>query len=164
MACQDAEVRQAVHELFELVRPYLDETQVPAWYDPAVLSPVGQPVRQVTIWQVADQLLLRVVEPSLPADPHFVTRGFPLGVVHTASGEVKIAPSQFWHGGQPGLGAMLGAHTSGPWVTFRIGAVEQRMRWIPPGRFLMGSPEDEDGDTMMKGHNMTSNSRGVLVV
>ena len=144
-ACQDAEVRQAVHELFELVRPYLDETQVPAWYDPAVLSPVGQPVRQVTIWQVADQLLLRVVELSSPADPHFVTRGSPLGVVHTASGEVKIAPSQFWHGGQPPDWAQRWGHDAfGPWVTFRVGAVEQRMRWIPPGRFLMGSPEDED--------------------
>src|SRR4029453_15501637 len=32
----------------------------------------------------------------------------------------------------------------GSWVTFRVGAVEQRMRWIPPGRFQMGSPENED--------------------
>lgn len=33
----------------------------------------------------------------------------------------------------------------GPWCAFRIGEVEQRMRWIPPGRFTMGSPKDEDG-------------------
>ena len=146
IACQDPGVRQAVHELFELVRPYLDETQVPTWYDPAVLSAVGQPVRQVTIWQVADQLLLRVVEPSSPADSHRVTRGSPLGIVHTASGEVKIASSQFWHGGQPPEWAQGWGHDAcGPWVTFRVGAVEQRMRWIPPGRFQMGSPPEEEG-------------------
>ena len=33
----------------------------------------------------------------------------------------------------------------GAWVTFRVGEVVQRMRWIPPGRFWMGSPDDEEG-------------------
>src|SRR5437764_1220055 len=95
---------------------------------------------------MADQLLLRVAEPASPADAHFVTRGSPLGIVHTTSVEVKVAPSQFWHGGQPPDWAQRWGHGAfGPWVTFRIGAVEQRMRWIPPGRFLMGSPEDENG-------------------
>jgi formylglycine-generating enzyme required for sulfatase activity len=28
---------------------------------------------------------------------------------------------------------------------FQVGAVPQRLRWIPPGRFLMGSPDDEPG-------------------
>lgn len=50
----DPHVQRAVHRFHELVRPYLDDTQVPAWYDPAVLSPVGQTVRQVTVWQVAE--------------------------------------------------------------------------------------------------------------
>ena len=31
----------------------------------------------------------------------------------------------------------------GPWVALSVGEVEQRLRWIPPGRFLMGSPEDD---------------------
>ncbi|MBL8482005.1 MAG: formylglycine-generating enzyme family protein [Rhodocyclaceae bacterium] len=32
---------------------------------------------------------------------------------------------------------------SGLWATLRVGGVEQRFRWIKPGRFLMGSPPDE---------------------
>lgn len=31
----------------------------------------------------------------------------------------------------------------GPYVDLRVGEVTQRLRWIPPGEFLMGSPEDE---------------------
>ena len=33
----------------------------------------------------------------------------------------------------------------GLWAAFEVRGVEQRMRWIPPGRFRMGSPETEDG-------------------
>ena len=33
----------------------------------------------------------------------------------------------------------------GSWCSICIGSVTQRLRWIPPGRFLMGSPEDEEG-------------------
>jgi formylglycine-generating enzyme required for sulfatase activity len=33
----------------------------------------------------------------------------------------------------------------GTWATFALGKVIQRMRWISPGRFLMGAPENELG-------------------
>jgi len=33
----------------------------------------------------------------------------------------------------------------GLWTAFEVEGVEQRMRWIPPGRFLMGSPPSEAG-------------------
>ncbi len=33
----------------------------------------------------------------------------------------------------------------GPWCAFRVKAARQRLRWIPPGRFLMGSPPGEAG-------------------
>ena len=33
----------------------------------------------------------------------------------------------------------------GVFVGFRIGDVEHRFRWIPPGSFMMGSPESEQG-------------------
>jgi formylglycine-generating enzyme required for sulfatase activity len=43
-----------------------------------------------------------------------------------------------------------GEDAFGKWVSFSVtGAdgtrVEQRMRWCPPGRFMMGSPDDEEG-------------------
>jgi formylglycine-generating enzyme required for sulfatase activity len=33
----------------------------------------------------------------------------------------------------------------GLWAAFEVAGAQQRMRWIPPGRFLMGSPESEVG-------------------
>lgn len=33
----------------------------------------------------------------------------------------------------------------GVFAGFRVGEVEHRFRWMPPGDFLMGSPEDEGG-------------------
>jgi formylglycine-generating enzyme required for sulfatase activity len=33
----------------------------------------------------------------------------------------------------------------GPWCLFRVKGVDQRLRWIPPGQFLMGSPPEEAG-------------------
>ena len=39
----------------------------------------------------------------------------------------------------------MGRDHFGLWASFAVGDVEQRMRWIPPGRFWMGSPEDEEG-------------------
>jgi len=32
-----------------------------------------------------------------------------------------------------------------PWAAFTVGDVNQRLRWIPAGRFLMGSPKTEAG-------------------
>ncbi len=45
----------------------------------------------------------------------------------------------------PGWASAWGWDEHGAWVTFRLEGVTQRLRWIPPGRFLMGSPEDEEG-------------------
>jgi formylglycine-generating enzyme required for sulfatase activity len=43
----------------------------------------------------------------------------------------------------------------GPWCAFEVdpdGArIEQRMRWCPPGRFVMGSPESESGRLLSEG-------------
>lgn len=38
-----------------------------------------------------------------------------------------------------------GVDPYGRWAVFSANGVEQRMRWIVPGRFRMGSPEDEAG-------------------
>jgi RNA polymerase sigma factor (sigma-70 family) len=39
----------------------------------------------------------------------------------------------------------FGRDRYGLWAAFEVQGVEHRMRWIPPGRFLMGSPPSEDG-------------------
>jgi formylglycine-generating enzyme required for sulfatase activity len=45
----------------------------------------------------------------------------------------------------------------GDWAEFDYEGVRQRLRWIPPGRFLMGSPEDEVGRSESEGpqHEVT---------
>ena len=45
----------------------------------------------------------------------------------------------------------------GVYAEFTVEAVTQRLRWIPPGRFMMGSPEDEAGRSRTEGpqHEVT---------
>ena len=45
----------------------------------------------------------------------------------------------------PAWASAWGEDVFGAWTAFELEGVEQRMRWIPPGRFRMGSPEDEPG-------------------
>ncbi len=51
---------------------------------------------------------------------------------------------------RPGWASAMGRDRFGLWTEFQLDdsawpPVKQRMRWIPPGRFNMGSPEDEPG-------------------
>jgi len=46
---------------------------------------------------------------------------------------------------RPDWATAMGRDRHGLWAEFTIDAVVQRMRWIPPGRFQMGSPENEPG-------------------
>jgi hypothetical protein len=52
-----------------------------------------------------------------------------------------------WHplvtGCPPTLASEWGEDRDGVFIAFTLGEVTQRLRWIPPGRFLMGSPEEE---------------------
>jgi formylglycine-generating enzyme required for sulfatase activity len=48
-------------------------------------------------------------------------------------------------GEKPAWATAAGSDGYGMWASFRVGEVEQRMRWIEPGTFMMGSPSDEPG-------------------
>ncbi len=43
----------------------------------------------------------------------------------------------------PGWARDQGVDAQGWWAEFEVKGLVQRMRWIPPGQFLMGSPENE---------------------
>jgi formylglycine-generating enzyme required for sulfatase activity len=45
----------------------------------------------------------------------------------------------------PEWASQWGQDEFGPWAAFSFDEQVQRLRWIPPGRFLMGSPRDEAG-------------------
>ena len=46
---------------------------------------------------------------------------------------------------KPDWAATIGEDRYGLWTNFRLREIEQRLRWIAPGEFLMGSPEGEQG-------------------
>jgi formylglycine-generating enzyme required for sulfatase activity len=48
-------------------------------------------------------------------------------------------------GARPAWASSAGQDKFGRWAEFALGDVRQRMRWIEPGAFTMGSPNGEDG-------------------
>ncbi len=48
-------------------------------------------------------------------------------------------------GNPPAWARAWGQDRHGVFVELRVGTVKQRMRWIPPGTFMMGSPDSEAG-------------------
>ncbi len=54
-----------------------------------------------------------------------------------------------WHpladGGAPAWAQAWGEDQFGIWAAFVLGDVTQKLRWIPPGQFTMGSTESEPG-------------------
>ncbi len=69
-----------------------------------------------------------------------------LATIDSRGGPVKIFSDSFWQSGLPPSWAdAWDWDCFGPWVEFSLDGVRQRLRWIPPGRFLMGSPVDEPG-------------------
>jgi formylglycine-generating enzyme required for sulfatase activity len=69
--------------------------------------------------------------------------------VAAPEGEAVVVTDALKHplerGNPPGWASEWGQDREGAFVGFTVGGVTQLMRWIPPGRFLMGSPEDEPG-------------------
>jgi formylglycine-generating enzyme required for sulfatase activity len=71
--------------------------------------------------------------------------GRPRPILTTVSAVTVIDTA--WHplvdGCPPDWASEWGEDRFGVFVAFTLGDVNQRLRWIPPGRFLMGSPEEE---------------------
>jgi len=59
--------------------------------------------------------------------------------------QIIIDPS--WHplasGNPPAWASEWGQDEHGVFIAFTLEKVTQRLRWIPPGRFMMGSLEEE---------------------
>jgi formylglycine-generating enzyme required for sulfatase activity len=52
---------------------------------------------------------------------------------------------------RPSWANAIGRDRYGLWVRLEVKGVRQRLRWIGPGRFWMGSPEDEEGRNEREG-------------
>ena len=142
---------RTLHEIEAVIRP--DGEDRPEFLDPALLPPTSQTERLIALRQVADRLVARPFLSerggrglgSQTADDE--PAGSLLGLIRTRNGLIKIDRyADFWAGGTaPDWVADWGRDSFGTWVILRVGDVTQRLRWIPPGRFQMGSPEGEEG-------------------
>ena len=63
-------------------------------------------------------------------------------IVHVRSDVMTLELEPFT---QPDWASGIGRDRCGLWADIRVGDVRHRLRWIPPGRFMMGSPGDEPG-------------------
>ncbi len=110
-----------------------------------------RPERECLLWQQGDGWCVKI---EGEAEPAF--SGSPIGALRSRNTTFEIRPDDgsiaaagFWASGvAPDWASDWGEDDYGPWVEFRIEyergePVTQRLRWIEPGQFSMGSPEDE---------------------
>jgi len=115
----------------------------PAGYNPAnVPAPPTQPVITLQVLQNRGDLLFLEAPDlhHLPPGRH----GSWLGTLSTRNRQITLETQKpFWLDETPSWASSWGMDEYGLWVEFVVNDVSQRLRWIPPGQFLMGSPESE---------------------
>ena len=135
----DPEAGEAFRRLLPLAQR-LDSGQ-PIDFDDSLFG--GGKPRQWALWQVGSSFAARPqTQQKGPGDE----AGSPLALISSANLIRVGGHARFWKQGLPPDWAhRWGRDAVGAWTSFRLGSLEQRMRWIPPGRFRMGSPQDEEG-------------------
>ena len=68
-----------------------------------------------------------------------------LGAIRYRNKRLKIIETNELEKPRPTWASAWGSDEFGYWAEFTVADVSQRMRWIPPGQFMMGSPEEEEG-------------------
>jgi formylglycine-generating enzyme required for sulfatase activity len=123
----------------------------PAGFMPGLGGSPDKPARRVDLRQVGGRAI------AVPAATGSI-EGSLLVSLLAAANEIVIVPAGgFWaSGAAPSWADDWGYDAHGPWVAFSvIGAgfarVTQRMRWIRPGHFQMGSPKNEVGRSAWEG-------------
>ncbi|MEN8178537.1 MAG: formylglycine-generating enzyme family protein [Pseudomonadota bacterium] len=110
-----------------------------------------QPVQVYLLWQRGTGWGI-----APDGDTSLPSYGSPLGTLRSRNQVVGMVPAtdskdsaSFWtSGAAPAWASDWGEDEYGPWAVFRIEdragkPIAQRLRWIEPGSFQMGSPEDE---------------------
>jgi hypothetical protein len=146
------EAGRVLHEIWAIVHRDNPEAVPPpaanpAWLvDTSVTNPI-QRERLVEILHVSGRILARPFRPGVPDALEPRENVSPMALIRTIQGRLKIEPfDDFWEGGAPPAWADgWGRDEFGPWVDLRVEKVSQRLRWIPPGKFWMGPPEEEKG-------------------
>jgi formylglycine-generating enzyme required for sulfatase activity len=100
-----------------------------------------------------DDQRLTVTKPETSGPANTVVA--PAAWLHGSVSQIEVASAgplrgdAFWKTGKPDFVSDYGTDQYGAWFEFSVprangqGVVTQKMRWIPAGKFLMGSPDDE---------------------
>ncbi len=132
---------RVLHRIWSIVHGGDPYAVLPAGADLRLLPPETE--RRIELRQLGDRLIAG--EGSRD--------GSPLALLRTRQSRLRIEPfDDFWQGGvAPPWAAGWDRDEFGPWVDLRVDGVSQRLRWIPPGKFWMGSPKDEEGRYSFEG-------------
>ena len=128
----------ALHAIWPLISS--TDQSPPDGLDPSRLPPSERDVQVFELRHFADNLLALPVS-GLPNGGEAESRGSLLGSIRVRHPWIKVEP---WTS-LPSWVADWGTDQFGHWRTFQVKGVTQRLRWIPPGEFLMGSPVTEVG-------------------
>lgn len=136
---QDQELRAAQYSMYLAMCESGSSLPPPPGFDPALVQAPDLPVRSVPLTQHGGSLLAGET-----------TKGCPLAEVTSRNGLIEVENGEmadsFWKSGiPPSWASAWGRDRYGAWVEFTLDGVTQRMRWCPPGTFLMGTP-DNDAD------------------
>ena len=163
-AWKNPDVGPALHRMWLASGGDQEPSGPPPGFDPGKIPAIpGQAVQRCFAYQVSGDLRFvcsrdpqepcdadrGVSLPAIPAGGSAAFLGSLLCPVHTRNGLIyvtSVTRDAFWQSGQPpALAVDWGEDEFGRWVAFKIAGVRQRMRWIEPGTFRMGSPKDEPG-------------------
>jgi formylglycine-generating enzyme required for sulfatase activity len=115
----------------------------PTDFRPDLIRRPDHPVRRLAIKQQGETLEFVAAE-TLPSGSHLADCTSHNGLIRIDPLPADSDRYAFWRSDQPPSWADdWGTDDYGHWVTFSVKWVTQKMRWIEPGTFQMGSPDDE---------------------
>ena len=140
----DPFIAHSLHRLWWHVHKKDPERRLPPGFDARSINAEGEPRRLWHLRHVGREV--KAFSSPVGASELFV-QGSPIGQIVSRNGLITLNDIEpFWPENQPPSWAKSwGRDEKGAWVVFTIDGVAQKMRWIPPGRFMMGSPETEKG-------------------
>ena len=183
----DGEMRRDLVFTWTALRRENPQLPLPTWVSPALLAELEPELefRHFSIVQLGNRIVLQPSRAEPPATGSVLgeirASGSRIVVVGAGSGSIEVrvqvpSPSleleelppllrlvsnleevELWTETRPAWASAAGRDNYGLWADLEVGGVVQRMRYIRPGRFLMGSPETENGRSDYEGpqHQVT---------
>ena len=148
----------ALHDIWSLVESPGDRP--PDGLDPLRLPVTDRIERMFELRQGAGGLAAQAISGRNPLwDPASANEppGSLVSLIRTRNARIKVESFT----DRPVWASEWGKDRYGFWAAFRVKGVRQRLRWIPAGEFMMGSPETEEGRFEFEGpRHLVRISRG----